>query len=466
MDFDSFLHLYQSVYFNLPRPIKTFLGGIYGKIPLNVRFGKGYDIHKKIVEKFEESDEQYQLDFIYNKTYETLQFAQEHIPYYQKLFNEYSFQVKDFKSLSDINKLPRLTKEIIQKELNNLHTTKFDKAVAYYTGGSSSTPMKILAPMQTSRAKEKAYNNYIFSKAGYKYRDNMVALKGRDSSDAKKDIYWEYQLIDNQMLVSGVYLEKEYIEKIVEEIKRYKPKYFYGYPSAVEAFIKACKLKNINSLDGIYGVFLISESVFPEHIDMMKEFFNCPIVSHYGHTERVSISYRIDHEPYNFLNSYGLTRIINDEMVVTSFDNFVMPYINYSTKDFVNGELDLYKDSDVVKRAGTIEGRIQEYVVADDGSTMSILSIGAGHYSSYDGVDVAQFYQDKPGFVTLFVQSSDPKKVQVEKMIEQMEVQVRNRIKFNVVFKEKIEKTSRGKRRLCIQKLDIEKYKLADKKIE
>lgn len=459
MSFDSFLHLYQKSYYNLPQPVKTFLGSLYGNIPLRIRFGKQYEIHKKIVEKFENSDEQYKMDFQYNKTLETLRFAQDNIPYYQKIFNEHSFDVSQFKDINDLKKLPYLTKEIIQKELQNLHTDKFDKPVAYYTGGSSSVPMQMFAPLSISRSKEKAYTNYIFSKIGYKYRDKMVSLGGRGNPDEEKGIYWEYQLIDNMLLISVNHLEKRFIAPILKEVERYKPKFFYGYPSAINSFIKAAKSVGVNKINNIQGVIFASESVFPEHIAMAQEFFGAKVLSHFGHTERVVVASRIDTGDYHFYNSYGLTRIVDDEIVGTSFDNIVMPYINYKTKDYIDGDRAYYPGTDIVKSANNIQGRIQEYVITKDNDPITILSIGAGHYDSYDYVDQAQFYQDTPGKVILYLQSEAPEKVKVQTILDQMHKQVKNKIDFEIKFKDKIEKSKRGKRILCIQKLDIEKYR-------
>ena len=51
MDFDSILYMYKKTYFNLPKHVKTFLGEIYGSIPLEVRFGSHYKKHKKILDE-------------------------------------------------------------------------------------------------------------------------------------------------------------------------------------------------------------------------------------------------------------------------------------------------------------------------------------------------------------------------------------------------------------------------------
>jgi phenylacetate-CoA ligase len=411
------------------------------------------------LEKFEAADDTYKLDFIFNKTVETLQFAQDNIPYYQKVFKEHGFSAEQFKHFDDLKRLPFLTKPIIQKEIDNLYTDKFDKPVAYFTGGSSSTPMKMYAPLGVSRAKEKAYSLYSFEQLGYKYRDRTVALRGKETADPQKGIYWDYEMVDNYLQPSGNYLEAPYIEKIVEEIKRFKPKYFYGYPSNLLAFMKACKLNGIEPVKGVQGIFLISESVFPHYIDELNDFFKCPVLSHYGHTERNSMGYKIDHKPYHFFGSYGLTRIVDDEIITLSFDNIVMPYINYKTQDYTEGEVEFYEGTDIVKSLADIRGRIQEYLVTKDESVISVLSIGAGHYNSYDHVDQAQFYQDTPGKAILFLQSEHPEKVKTELMKKQMEDQVKNVIDFEIKFKDKIEKSKRGKRILVVQKLDVESFR-------
>ena len=154
----------------------------------------------EIIEKFENSNSQFQIDYMYNKTYETIQFAYENIPYYTKTFNENGFRPNDFKSLDDLKMIPYLTKKIVQNNLDYLYTSKFDKPVAVQTGGSTFTPTRFYNSLNVTRAKERAYNNYIFSKIGYKYRDKTLVIRDKDFSDEKKDIYWDYEMVAKSTL--------------------------------------------------------------------------------------------------------------------------------------------------------------------------------------------------------------------------------------------------------------------------
>ena len=133
---------YKKAYYRFPQPLKTFIGSLYGNIPLSIRFGHTFTTHKNIVEKFESGSLQYQMDFIYNKTLETILFAEENIPYYKKIFQEYGISSKDFQALDDLKKFPTINKEHIKKNLDSFYTDMIEKPVAYFTGGSSSIPTK------------------------------------------------------------------------------------------------------------------------------------------------------------------------------------------------------------------------------------------------------------------------------------------------------------------------------------
>ena len=457
MDFDSIIHQYQASYFKLPTSVKTFLGSLYGSIPLRFRFGRQYIVHQKILESFNNATAQEQLDFQFNKTYETLQFASDHIPYYQKLFREHGFKVEDFKDFSDLKRIPFLTKQIIKENIDSLYTDVFDKPVPYYTGGSSEDPMRMYAPLSISRAKEKVYMNYTFAQAGHRYRERAVSLSARGNANEEKGVFWEYQKVDNYLLVSVNHLDTAYIGKIVEAVKRWKPKTFYGYPSAISLFIRGCKSIGIERIEGVSGVVLTSESVSWEDVELFKAFFQATVISHYGHTERVVSAWRKDRENYNFFNSYGLVTHNHDEIIGTSFDNFVMPYINYSTQDYF-GDKEYYSGTDIVKSSSSIQGRKQESIVTKDKKVIPILSIGAGHFSSYDAVQKAQFYQDTPGQVVLRIVSDSPEQIDTEQMIREMQERVKNKIDFSIEFVDQIENTSRRKHILAVQKLDIEAY--------
>lgn len=440
---------YKNTYYKFPQSLKTFIGSLYGNIPLSIRFGHTFTTHRDIIEKFESGNTQYQMDFIYNKTLETLIFAEENIPYYKKLFQEHALSAQNFKSLDDLKKFPTLSKQLLKDNLNIMHTNLREKPVAYFTGGSTSIPTKLFLP-QSSRSKEKAYNNYIFSKLGYHYRDKTLLIKGREISIPEKDIYWEYEPIDNYFLLSNNYMNSDKFPLMYQKTKIFNPKFIFGYPSAILSFIKQCKLRGYEKLN-INGVILSSETIYPNELQMIRKFFGVDVLTHYGHTERTVIGYRINNNHYNFLNSYGVPRIVDNEIVATSFDNFVMPFINYKTYDHISGNIKYYPESDIAHHTENIEGRNKDFLVTDDNRLISITMIWGG--IPQESINDLQYIQKEKGKVTVLVTGNN---INPNKVRSDMLRTVRNGIYFDVKVVKKIEKSSRGKRNICKQSLDIE----------
>ncbi len=454
MSTEAILHKYKGTYYSFPQSLKTFLGSIYGTIPLSVRFGKDFSLHKKILQQFEESDEQFKLDFMYHKTLETLIFAETNIPYYKELFHKHNVSSRDFKSLEDLKLFPYLTKNDIKVNIENIHTDKIEESVAYYSGGSLSTPTKYFLPI-SSRAKEKVYNLYIFSKIGKKYRDKTVLLKGREVSKPEANIFWEYEAVENYFLLSNNYMNSDVFPLIHEKALEFGPKFFFGYPSAVLSFIKQSKKHDLKKID-IKGVILASETVYPDELQIIRDYFDVDVLTHYGHTERNSIAYRINRGNYNFLNSYGAIRVANKEIITTTFDNFVMPFINYKTGDHTTGKIEYFPNCDIARQAENIEGRTQDFLVTEDERLVSITTMCGGEHLPLESIDAIQYIQNNSGKVTVLVEGTD---IDTDKVKHGMYQLVREGIDFDIKTVENIEKTSRGKRIMCKQSLDIEKIR-------
>ena len=456
--FDSVIHLYRNTYYNMPQSLKTFLGTIYGNIPLGVRYGKLYGKYMDSFKMYEEGSEQFKQDFVYNKTLETLIFAEENIPYYTEVFQKHGVSSKDFKSLDDLKKFPTISKHEIKANLDRLYTDKVEKPVAYFSGGSLSTPTQYFHPLHTSRAKHKAYSMFTLGKIGYKYRDKTLLLKGKEVSKPHQDIYWEHEMVDNYLYLSNNYMNSEKFPLMYEQAKKFKPKFIFGYPSAVLSFIAMSKHFGLEPLK-VEGIIVASESIFEPDFGVIKEFFgDVDILADYGHTERVVAAYRMNYDNYQFINAYGVPRIVENEIVGTSFDNFVMPFINFKTADEVAGEIIYFEGTDIAKEAHNIEGRTQDYLVTDDNRLVSITTMCGGQHLPLELIHNLQYKQSEPGKVTVLIQERG-ESVDKAHVIDGMKKLVRDGIDFDVEVVDKIERSSRGKRIICKQSLDIEKIR-------
>ncbi len=456
--FDSVAHLYKHVYYNMPQSLKTFLGTLYGSIPIEKRYGTLYSHYLEVYKQFEEGDKQFQEDYLYNKTLETILFAEQNIQFYQQSFAKHGVSASDFKSLDDLQKFPTMAKEDIKKHIEEMYTQSREKAVAYFSGGSSSSPTKFYHPIYTSRAKHKAYSVFTLEKGGYNLRDRSILLKGREVVDVEKDVYWDYEPVDNFLNVTSSYVSSEKFPFIYKQALKFKPKFLFGYLSVILNFVSSSKAYNLDPL-AIKGIILTSETVHAQDIEILKAFFgDISIFIDYGHTERVVGAYKLDFGDYHFMNAYGIPRVVNQEIIGTSLDNFVMPFINYKTSDEVDGDISYFDNSDIAKSVHNIKGRSQDYLVADDYRLISTSTLYVGHNLSTEVVSNIQYQQSEPGKVKVLVEKN---RCDIDKneILAGLNKLVKKGISFDVEIVDFIATSNRGKKIVCKQNLDIESIK-------
>ncbi len=65
----------------------------------------------------------------------------DNVPYYQKMLHEKGLTAKDFNHISDLQKLPFLTKALIRNNINEIKANNAKDLARFNTGGSSGEPL-------------------------------------------------------------------------------------------------------------------------------------------------------------------------------------------------------------------------------------------------------------------------------------------------------------------------------------
>lgn len=181
----------------------------------------------------------------------------------------------------------------------------------------------------------------------------------------------------------------------MEAMRTWKPSFIQAYPSTVYALARWFREHPAPDITArIRGVMLYSENVLAHHMNLLREVFDCPVLKHYGHSERVLMAASMpDDERLFFWPQYGYMELIDEagrpvtrpgelgELVGTSFDNLAMPFVRYRT-----GDMAVLDDRPHPQLPGfpvvrSIEGRRQEYLVCKDHRLIAVCGMGAAHSS-------------------------------------------------------------------------------------
>ena len=310
-------------------------------------------------------------------------------------------------------------------------------------------------------------------RVGLEEGDVTLALRGRTVPTAGEGRIWMLEPIKRQLVLSSDHLERRYMPAYAEALARHKPAYIEAFPSALFPLARWLAANPVPEFTrGVKGVMLYSENVYGFQMEKFREVFHCPILTHYGHSERVLMAASMpDDDRYFFWPQYGWFELLDAEnrpitqpgklgfVVGTSFDNQVMPFVRYRT-----GDLAVLSERGHPLLPGypaceRIVGRLQEFIVCRDHRLISITTIGVAHFPELAAVEAIQYEQDVPGRLVLKVVAETPLTGEERTRIgHAVSAKTQGGCDVEVVQVDRIPRTPRGKARMLVQHLDIRRY--------
>lgn len=474
MPIEDLLYPLIKSYTNAPQWIKTTVGSIYAGIPSRLRYGSAY---ARFRAEATCTEEQALRRLVEQKLSDTLTHAIHTVPAYQ----EYrSLQTTSRSSLELLSQIRPVTKEMIKNYPDRYLSSSLaaHHRMPMFTGGSTAQPMRFYLQKHVTRPKESAYVDLWMESLGVSRKDVILVLRGRTVPTAGKPNgrLWMHDPIKRQLILSCDHLEPEYMDGYMRPLRDWKPTFIHAFPSAIHALAKWLDQHPMHDITSrVRAILLTSETIYDHQLTAIQKVFSCPIVPHYGHSERVLMAAgRSDDSRYLFWPQYGQFELLDThdqpitqpgvigEIVGTSFDNHVMPFIRYRTGDFAALSDRHHPKFPLYPVCERIEGRLQEFVVCRDHRLISITTLGAAHLDLLADVHEIQYEQHEAGQVVLRVVSAAPLNLANEQAIARaVKLKTQGGCTLTVQRVPRIERTERGKHRMMIQHLDIRRYQAA-----
>jgi len=279
---------------------------------------------------------------------EILQHANNHIPYYRKLFRSVNFDPLKVRTIEDIRVIPFLTKNIYNENRNEIVSNRFPKKFIpkVYTGGTTGQPL-LLYRNFGDYGRERAYTEYAYEMAGIDNRARKVYLRGK--VDDENGIFHKISDFGNTLYLSSHNMKDEQLDKYVELIRQFKPKLLYTLPSVAMILAEYLQRKRIPAFESIKWLFLPSENLYEFQRKVIEEVFKSIIGTFYGHAEHAVFAIKCKNcDMYHVLPQYGYFELIDEknqlikepgkigQIVGTSFTNNISPLIRYKTGDYAS----------------------------------------------------------------------------------------------------------------------------------
>jgi phenylacetate-CoA ligase len=470
---EDILHPALSLYMGAPQWVKTCVGRTYSAVPRRLRYGARFaGFEKEVARCYGSGPVDEMADA---KLALTLRHALQHVPAFAA---HRHLLAKDLAPRELLAQLPLTSKQDIKADLAAYLSTRYGAKhrLEMFTGGSTAIPMRFYSHKHVTRPKEAAYYQDFDRRAGLLHRDDVIlSMRGRSVRGAGEPgaRIWTYEPIKRHLVLSSDHLEPRFMAQYLEALRQWRPSVVQAVPSAL--YPLACWLLEHPAPDitqAIRGIHLTSETAYEFQMDVFRRVFDCPVLRGYGHTERVVLGATMpDDDRYFFWPLYGHVELVDTagrpitqpgvpgEIVGTSFDNEVMPFVRYRTGDVgMWGEQrhPMLPHFPVMER---IDGRLQEFVLCRDERIVTVATLGAAHFADLAAVDNIQYEQFEPGKIVLKVVSrQELDAAQRQRLAVAVSRKTQGGCDVEVQRVDHIPRTARGKHRLLIQHLDVSGY--------
>jgi phenylacetate-CoA ligase len=313
--------------------------------------------------------------------------VEQHVPYYQQLFNQLKFNPNNVTSLEDLTKLPLTAKPLIREQCEQL---KADDAVGlakFNTGGSSGEPLifyignKRVSHDVAAKWRATRWWDVDIGDPEAVIWGSPIELSGQDKIKLVRD-----KLLRTH-LIPAFEMSPAKIDGFIQQIKTLKPKMLFGYPSALAHIATHAEKTGqvLNDL-GIKVAFVTSERLYDHQRAKIEQIFACPVANGYGGRDAGFIAHQCPEGQMHITAEDIIVEIIDNngnvlpydqagEIVVTHLATRDFPFIRYRTGDV--GVL-----SDEKCRCGRglpllkeIQGRTTDFIIAQDGTVLHGLAL-------------------------------------------------------------------------------------------
>ncbi len=457
----------REIYDNLPSSLQRGVDELWSAIPPSIKLGTAYNDMRKLLST-SDSWTQDQIHAWQNVAVKKLlQHAYSTTVFYRRIFDDAGFNPESFRDVSDLQRIPSITKQTVQENLQDMLSDAFSskQQIRMTTGGTTGRQLVFYAQKRFTMAREKAFFDYLWSKVGYiAGTSEKVVLR---NNVLPKGALWQYNHRDKSLILDPYHLTDDNCARIMEKLNEVQIPFFHVYPSS--ALMLADYINRTGNCLRYKpkAVFASSENLYMGQREIVETAFGCPMLLHYGHSEMCCVaSWCLEENHYHLEELYGYTELLDaaqkviiepgqmGEITATGLNNYVLPLIRYRTADYAAYAEHNSKCHYSGRVLQDVEGRwLQEMLVTSKGNKISMTAINF-HSNIFDRVKFYQFYQDTPGKVTMRIVKNDGYTQMDETAIRHaLEGKLGEFLDLEFSYVDAVEQTQNGKYRYIISKI-------------
>lgn len=342
-------------------------------------------------------------------------FTIEYSPYYKETLGD----ISNATNIENIRQFPIINKEILRQNIGNIVTTQDKNAIHMKTGGTTGKSLEVLFTPENMQERYAILDNFR-SRFGYELGRKTAWFSGKNiltQRDIKKNRFWKTDFIHHVRYYSTFHIKEEYLKYYVEDLIKYQPEYFVGFPSTILEIAKFGLKNGYTYPKGVTkAIFPTAETITPEMREAIESFFQTGMYNQYASSEGAPFIFECENGKLHLELQSGVFEVLdeNDQptnsgrSVVTSFTTEGTPLIRYDIGDRITLE-----DENVTCNCGNknplvkeILGRIDDYIYSPENGKINLGNV-SNTLKGTRGIIRFQVIQNKLDTIDIFIVIDD-----------------------------------------------------------
>jgi len=316
-----------------------------------------------------------------------LMHADANVAYYRRLFRERGFVPANLTELSNLERLPLLTKDLIQTNSEDIKASNARGLIRFNTGGSSGQPLVFF--ISKERISHDVAGKWRATRWwGVDIGDPEIVVWGSPIELGAQD---HVRALRDRLLRSHLlpafHMSERMLDCFIDAICTKRPKMLFGYPSALGLIARHAQ-RRCQPMDqlGIRVAFVTAERLYGEQRDLIKRTFGCQVANGYGGRDSGFVAHECPHGSMHITAEDIIVEIVDSagrtlppgtegEIVVTHLATRAFPFIRYRTGDVGTLDPGCCSCGRGLPSLREIQGRTTDFVVACDGTVMHGLAL-------------------------------------------------------------------------------------------
>jgi len=309
-----------------------------------------------------------------------LQHAYVHVPYYKRAFDKVNFKPLDIKALSDLSRVPLLSKEDVRKNVHfSLFADTHDKKQMHRinTSGSTGEPFVCYADKFQLEMRF-ATTLRALEMSGWKFGDRQLRLWHQTLGMNRTQILKERldAWFMRRHFIPAFEMSEDSLKSLIKTIEKKKPVLIDGYAESLNFIAIASTTKSAHKP---LALMSSAQQLTDSTRAQIETQFGAKVLDKYGSREFSGIAYQCLDSPHHHVQdeSYILEILVDGrpakvgevgEIVITDLNNFSMPLIRYRIGDMaIAVEQSICKCGRPHSQIGAISGRTQALISCSNG---------------------------------------------------------------------------------------------------